>query len=489
MTEQYHHRGTSIQAREIAAGLSLLSVQAEARLISVVPARSMETRRYWDIASVYLRDMYQALHPGKAPAPQTASPPDFAWAIEMDFGTNLDNRQGGAGLSLHRGTKRKRADADQGEEFRLRRQRLETTDKGSTSEASGPSPIPSPEWASFPQPTITEDELADDRIDGGGQGVPEDSAALSDEEDENDSQKTYDEGHDCGDSEGRNESKNGCVVSDGLGDCGTTLARQNMHNALFVGQPEANAGADFDQLLNATTEYSDLLSEWPSSLSVNDSWPQVFSARSTPASPPEEPLHVENHINPMLVFQELPLFSDDIQSPYAATAQHLPIDELVNSWRIPENLERAIEETFPCTVPLEPSAAPIEDAPQIGPSQNNPDRDPAFEPDGIHKLRNTILQQFQDRVHIPLYGQVLTLSDVERLLDELENTRPITKSTEQLAQNGGLPQNPIPETLLLPTWTQGQWSLVEIDIVKSSVVHHLFTAARAYSEEAPVTAH
>ena len=60
MTAQHKHvGGTSLQAKEIAAGLSLLSVHADVRLFSIVPASSMETRRYWDIAVSGGRRMLQ----------------------------------------------------------------------------------------------------------------------------------------------------------------------------------------------------------------------------------------------------------------------------------------------------------------------------------------------------------------------------------------------------------------------------------------------
>lgn len=458
----------------------------------------------------YLRSMYQVLHPAKALPPQTASPPEYARAIEMSFGSNLDSPQDCAELVSPRGTKRKRADADQDEEYRLTRRRLGGVDDA----APALSPVPSPEWAFFPQ------SPAGEWIDNMDWGVPDnDNTAPTDANDIH-GQKTYGEDR-LADSERRHGSQGGCGESNGSGSSGsaTPSVVESMEDALFVGPAEATAGADFDRLLHATTEYSDLLDEWPSSPSVEsaeDGKHRTNSAHSTPTTPLGNPTNIEDCIDPGSASQSSPPPDGRSQSPDATAAQEpfqtsselnpAAIDELVRSWRVPENLEQAIAETFPCPAPLEPEAAPqfsLDQDPRPGPAG---ERDPACSPAGIHEirdLRNRALRQVQDRVQVPLYGHVLAVSDVERLFDEIANIRPITEFTinlvcdklnrthpapgvwvghvawEQQAPDGGLPRDSTHETFLLPTGTPGQWSLVEVDAVRGSIVHHRFAAARS----------
>ncbi|KAE8397970.1 hypothetical protein BDV37DRAFT_276491 [Aspergillus pseudonomiae] len=122
---------------------------------------------------------------------------------------------------------------------------------------------------------------------------------------------------------------------------------------------------------------------------------------------------------------------------------------------------------------------------------------------GSTSLQDTLVQQWPDKNYILFYGTLLTRTNVEQVLYELQKSPSLSVFTvdvlgDRLSYHHSPPElhiadatwfdclhrgilrlNPIPQTLLLPTRTYNYWSLIEIHIYSGTVIHYLFPENRS----------
>ncbi|KAE8132427.1 hypothetical protein BDV38DRAFT_297010 [Aspergillus pseudotamarii] len=180
-------------------------------------------------------------------------------------------------------------------------------------------------------------------------------------------------------------------------------------------------------------------------------------------------------------------------------------DRLVEDWRLLNNLDQAIAHT------PSPSAT-TRDIPNtdnyLSPGIESPTCLASTHESPDHRasaqigLTDTLAKQWADTNRIILYGSILARADIEQILDELQNPQRLSIRTVDFLgdyfsyycqsselyiadtvwpdrlHRGILRLMPLPQTILLPSYINGHWSLIEIQIYSGAVIHYSFPAIR-----------
>ncbi|GMG38409.1 unnamed protein product [Aspergillus oryzae] len=128
-------------------------------------------------------------------------------------------------------------------------------------------------------------------------------------------------------------------------------------------------------------------------------------------------------------------------------------------------------------------------------------------------LQDTLVQQWPDKNYILFYGTLLTRTNVEQVLYELQNSPSLSVFTVDVLgdrlsyhhrplelhiadatwfdclHRGILRLTPIPQTLLLPTRINNYWSLIEIHVYSGAVIHYLFLENRSEVQDSSYFPH
>ncbi|RAQ75706.1 hypothetical protein COH21_012107 [Aspergillus flavus] len=127
-------------------------------------------------------------------------------------------------------------------------------------------------------------------------------------------------------------------------------------------------------------------------------------------------------------------------------------------------------------------------------------------------LQETLVQQWPDKNYILFYGTLLTRTNVEQVLYELQNSPSLSVFTVDVLgdrlsyhrplelhiadatwfdclHRGILRLTPIPQTLLLPTRINNYWSLIEIHVYSGAVIHYFFLENRSEVQDSSYFPH
>ncbi|KAE8132148.1 hypothetical protein BDV38DRAFT_297139 [Aspergillus pseudotamarii] len=128
-------------------------------------------------------------------------------------------------------------------------------------------------------------------------------------------------------------------------------------------------------------------------------------------------------------------------------------------------------------------------------------------------LQDTLVQQWPDKNYILFYGTLLTRTNVEQVLYELQNSPSLSVFTVDVLgdrlsyhhrppelhiadatwfdclHRGILRLTPIPQTLLLPTRIYNYWSLIEIHVYSGAVIHYFFLENRSEAQDSSYFPH